>query len=558
VGFEAEAALRADAHTVSRFDLVVPVPTVRQLLKRSGELIRSQAAIFCLLAIWGFGPLVAELVHVARNGGVLTGTNGLDSVDQFQYLAWIRDEGTHLLASNLWVIGHTPHDYVQPMYLISGLIWRLGVGIQVAYLIWKPVALLVLFLGFNAYVRHLLPGSARQQAAALAAALFYVAPVLALAHLTDSLSAAHRFQYLGMEDAYSALQLWGMEHTAIAIGLMPVFLIAAERLLATGAADGRIARGWSAVAAVAGLLVSWLHPWQGVTLLAIVALLVVLKPPRRRYRGLAVPAASALLPLIYGFVLARSDASWRAFDLGLTQGGVVPWWALLAGLGPLVALAALGAGRPRDDREWMLVLWPVACAGVYILLPENPSHALSGVTLPLAVLAVAGWVQARVPQLVAGSVGILAILAFTLPGAVDHALSVRDDLSSRLTGAVAQQALRLTNHQAAALAYIDNAPRAGGVLAPWPLSLSVPEFTGRQTYAGHPMWEPRAHIALAGAFFDSKTRDPSGALHRALLRQSKATFVVAGCEAPAKLTSDIAPLADPVRRFGCVRVYATR
>jgi hypothetical protein len=98
--------------------------------------------------------LVALIIYVGRHGGVLTGANGVDAFDQMAYLAWIRDEGGHLLSSNLWVLGHTPHDYIHPMYVVSGLLWRLGFGVQLAYLIWKPVALLVMFFGFAAYVRH--------------------------------------------------------------------------------------------------------------------------------------------------------------------------------------------------------------------------------------------------------------------------------------------------------------------------------------------------------------------------------------------------------------------
>ena len=44
------------------------------------------------------------------------------------------------------------------MYAISGLLWRLGLSIQLAYLVWAPVALLVLFLGSAAYVRRFLAG----------------------------------------------------------------------------------------------------------------------------------------------------------------------------------------------------------------------------------------------------------------------------------------------------------------------------------------------------------------------------------------------------------------
>ena len=191
------------------------------------------AVIFALLAIWAFAPLVSLIVYVGQHGGVLTGANGVDAFDQMAYLAWIRDEGGHLLASNLWVLGPTPHDYVHPMYVVSGLLWRIGLGVQLSYLIWKPVALLVMFFGFAAYVRHLLPGRRGQQAVALFLALFYASPVPAVANWTGHLSAIHRLQLtLATTDANSALNLWGFEHTAIAIGLMPVFLILAERLIA--------------------------------------------------------------------------------------------------------------------------------------------------------------------------------------------------------------------------------------------------------------------------------------------------------------------------------------
>jgi hypothetical protein len=237
------------------------MPAPRALLSTSAELIRAHAAIFAVLAIWAFAPLVATVIHVAAHGGVLTGPYGSDFFDQFQYLAWIRDEGEHLLASNLWVIGPSPHDYLQPTYAISGLLWRLGLGIQLAYLVWAPVALLVLFLGSAAYVRRFLTGRGGQ-AAALILVLFYHSPVYAISRWLAHLSAAHQFQLLRVTtDVDAALQLWGFAHAAITIGLMPVFLLAAERVL--GAPAGRDVRRWGVLAGVAGLLISWLHPWQG-------------------------------------------------------------------------------------------------------------------------------------------------------------------------------------------------------------------------------------------------------------------------------------------------------
>jgi hypothetical protein len=207
--------------------------------------------------------------------------------------------------------------------------------------------------------------------------------VLAVANWTGHLSAVHRLQLiLATTDANSALNLWGFEHTAIAIGLMPVFLIMAERLIAVEAAP-RTRRGWSALGALAGLVVSWQHPWQGLMLLAIAAGLFLFTPPRRRYLALVVPVIATLLPLIYGFVLTRSDASWAAFEQqSTTSSGTAPAWALVASFGPLVVFAALGLRRSREDREWMLVLWLIACAAVYLIVPEFPPHALERCDAP--------------------------------------------------------------------------------------------------------------------------------------------------------------------------------
>jgi hypothetical protein len=535
----------------------------RQRLVRRGDV--SQRAILGLLALWAFAPLVASLAYVSQHGGVFTGVNGGDLFDQFQYLAWIRDEGGHLLASNLWVTGHTPHDYVEPMYLVSGLVWRLGASVQVAYLLWKPVAVLVLFLGVGAYVRHLLPEHRWQQAAAIALALFYQSPVYALAVWTGHLSSVHRLALvLASDDADSALQLWGFDHTAIAIGLMPVFLIAVEKLLAAGAAGDRAgARRWAGVAAISGLLVSWLYPWLGATLLAILAGLFVCQAPRRRYLMLAGPAAATLLPLIYGLLLAHTDASWRAFSAESTRTATAPWWALLASFGPIAVFAALGVRRPREDRDWMLTLWPIASAAVYFLVPQFPPHALAGVTVPLAILAARGWRRARTSarpsrlRLVAPALAIAGILAVTVPAAVRHAQGVRDQLTGGAAGSIDQALMRLSPDQAQALAFLDRAPRSGGVLAPWLLSMSIPAFTGRETYAGHLQWQPPANLRLTTAFFDPALNDPRGVLRRAILRRTKASFIVADCHAPAAIARGIATIARPVRTFGCVTVYET-
>lgn len=496
--------------------------------------------------------MVDLVFHVLAHGGVLTGANGWDPYDQLAYLAWIRDSRDHLLASNLWQLGVTPHDYLHPMFFVSGLLARLGLSVQLAYLIWKPVALVVLFGGFSAYVRHLLPDRGRTRAAALVLALFYETPLLAIATWTGHLSLNHRFDLLlTSDDAHSAMNLWGFDHTAIAIGLMPACLIAIDRLRSSPA--GRTSTRWAALAAASGALVSWLHPWQGAMLLLAMCGLLVLSGSRRKWLSLGIVAGATALPLLYGVILARADASWSLFQqhtIGSTVPG--PAWALLASFGPLVLLGLLGLQRPRSDREWLLLLWVLACIAVYLIVPEFPPHALSGITLPLAILAVRGWerARARIPVLGRTVVGGAAVLVMTVPAAAYLAQQAWNDVNNPNHAYVAGFEV-LSNDQAAALDYIAHVKGRGGVLATAPLALAVPGFTGHPAFNGHFMWETNSQVAAINGFYGATTPI---AKRRAILRSSGVQFLILDCRLPPVLGQAAAGLMKPVAHFGCTTV----
>jgi hypothetical protein len=532
--------------------------TGADVVRRSGNPIRAHGpllAVLAVLVVWTFAPLVLLLQWVIQHGGTLTGANGIDSYDQLQYLAWIRDGGSHWLASDLWHVGPSAHDYLHPMYFVSSLLWRLGVGVQLAYMIWKPVAMIVLFAGCVMYVRHLLPGRRWQQAAALFLALFYLTPALQLADWTGRVNGIHRLELLTTtNDSASALTLWGFEHAAFTVGLMPIFLIAAERVLARGA---RAERRWTAIGAVAGLLVAWLHPWQGVMLLAIPAVMFVVRPPRRRYLSLAVPLAATVLPLAYGVALSRFDPQWQAFQAKTVGGGTGPWWALAVGFGPLLLAAAFGVRRPRDDRTWMLLLWVLTCAAVFFFIPEFPPHALTGLPVPLSVLAVMGWERVRervhAPRLAAGAAAVLVIAFFTVPAAIYQWTAVETYRADTPGGAAARTLVVLSPDQSAALAYLQRSPAPGAVLASQLLSMSIPGLTGREVYAGHVMWQPSAHDLNADAFFAPGGETPAG--RRAILAAAGVRFVVTDCGTPVALARAIAPVTTRVGQFGCVGVY---
>ena len=115
----------------------------------------------------------------------------------------------------------------------------------------------------------------------------------------------------------------------------------------------------------------------------------------------------------------------------------------------------------------------------------------------------------------------------------------------------------LSRSQTAALRYPDHSTQPGGVLAPWMLSMTVPEFTGRTVVAGYPMWQSARDVPLADRFFSDALSDPTGARRIRMLRASGARFVIADCSVPARVHAEIGLVATVVRQFGCVDVYRT-
>ena len=142
---------------------------------------------------------------------------------------------------------------------------------------------------------------------------------------------------------------------------------------------------------MAGALASWLHPWQGSTLLLIVACLPVWRA-HRRYLALTVPALLTLAPLVYFFALSHTHSSWMVVSRpnGYPHLGSWLWLSLIP-----VLLAIPGFFAPSGDvQERMLRIWPLAAIVVYLALNRTWFyHALDGLSLPLAILTVKGAVM---------------------------------------------------------------------------------------------------------------------------------------------------------------------
>jgi hypothetical protein len=503
----------------------------------------AEAPVLVLYAAWSLLPAAILFIQVkgglaiGSRGRMFTGADLFDVPDQLQYLAWIRDAGSHVLFANRFNIAPDPHLFLHPLFGLSALVWKLGASLQLSYLLWRPVAVAVVFVGFAAYVRRLLPAGGWPRPAALTLALFLFTPATAVAELADVGDAHLRFglRVVGLE-----LFPGGYTAIGIVVGLMPLYLLAIERLVAGGRARARTMAG----AAAAGLLVMWIHPWQGLILLALSVVAAAGGPELgRRARALAIPVVATALPLAYYVALSHTDSAWATVSTP-NHFEHVGWWFVL-GIVPPLALAAPGVRlRGLDLQERMLLAWPVAALGLYFALNRSWFyHAFDGMSLPLAILAVRGLRRVRAPAPVAA----LAVLAFTVPGLAAYVKMLRREAADHFVVAP----------EAAALSYLARMPAPGGVLAREPLGSAVPAFADRQTWVGHPTWTPgwTLRAPQADALFTGRL-PPAQA--RDLVRRTGARFVLADCHARADLSRLLGAAVGAPRRFGCAAVYAVR
>jgi hypothetical protein len=518
------------------------------------------------LTAWALFPLVLLLVHAGQLHARFTGADGLigaDGVlgaDQLQYLAWARDASAHGgLASDLFNFSQGGHVYLQPLFAITGALYRLGLSLPLAYLLWKPVGILALGLAAVAWGRRFFGDQLASRAAAVTISLFLCTPLAALYSWTQWASSSFRFSlYLLGDELLAADKLWGYVPSALGLALVPVALLATERALApavgTSATQGarrhpvvgRVARA-QILAALSSLLASWLHPWQGITLVLIYVGLALL----RRLRGwaaLAVPAIGAGLPLVYYYLLSHHDSAWKLAG----QHEVIarlPVIVLLAGFGPLVLIAACGVRRPDGELiEQALLLWVAGCVVTYFANDAFAPHALQGLSLPFAVLAVRGWRRLRLPAVL----GAAALALITIPGLAFNARKfVRTTDSPKLVQ------YYLPQSDAQALDWVAQHGPAGGILAPTPFAVVVPAQTGRPVWVGHGYWSENypKQSREADRLFGGRMSENAS---RAFVAFTRATVLVSDCRHPADLTRRLGSEVGAVHRFGCARVYVVK
>jgi hypothetical protein len=539
---------------------------------------RAELVLLVALGVWAAFPIVLFLVHASQTHSTFTGAdgligaNGVLGADQLQYLAWARDAGTHGLASDLFTLERNGRVYLEPLFTITGALWRIGLSIQLAYLLWKPLAVVALFVAAVAWARRAFGDQLGARAAAVVLAVFFYTPLTALFSWFKLGGGSFRFDlYLLGSELLAANKLWGYVPSALALALVPTALLAVERALdPQGSAPRRLnapygsrrplspflgtgrsrpvasrwsGRRWVLVAALASLFASWLHPWQGITLIVIFAGLALWRRLGDLV-ALAVPAIGAALPLGYYYLLRHTDPAWKLAS-NLEVISRLPALALLAGFGPLVVIAALGLRRPDGIVfEQLVLLWIGACFVTYFVNNAFAPHALQGLSFPFAVLAVRGWQRLRLPAVA----GVVAVVLVTIPGlAYDARKIVKVTRSSTV-----QYYLPSSDEQA--LRWVNSSAPAGGVLAPTPFAAVVPSQTGRAVWVGHGYWsrDYQTRSREADILFAGHMRT---GVARSFVRSTNAKLLVADCSHDADLARKLRPLLASVHRFGCATVY---
>jgi hypothetical protein len=518
---------------------------------RRRRLDTAELAALAALTALAFAVLAALLARVWLRGDLVTGADGFLVADPMQYLDWARQAGEHVLIGNRYDLAPGPRSFLHPGLLVSGLLYRLGASPAIAYLAWKPVAVGVLFAGSLLLVRRVL-ARRDDRLLALVLALFACSPVAAIVGWG---AIGGHGDKLSMDfvtgELWTGSYLWGYVFTAIAVGLLPLGLLAYER-----GRDGGSRRAM-ALAAGAGLLCAWLQPWQGVTFALVIAAAEAIAVRRGRTTraaalDLAAPLAATAAPLVYYLLLSKLDASWelarQANDLPRW-----PWWALLLGPLPLALPAAFAYRLPAPDFGAVaLRVWPVAAVLVYFQPSGTfPFHAFQGLSIPLAALGVLALRAHLGERPIPLGPAVAAVVALCAIGTAYRAQQLADAVH------LARQPFFLTADERDALRYLDRAPERGGVLAPVYSGILVPAYTGRETWVGAGSWTPDQprRADEAEALFAGRL-DPGAAA--ALVQRSGARFLYSDCHGRADIGVAVAAITDPPRRFGCATVWRIR
>lgn len=496
---------------------------------------------FAFVAVWVLG---LDLWQVVVHGRVWTGADSLWGVDQFQYEAWVRAASRGVLVSNLFVLHPTPADYFQPAIAISGALTALGVAPSVSLLLWKPVAVVGVFVAAREYMHRTVRGRAARSAA-LVLALFFGSFTIVYGSVGP------------IGDLFPGFLAWGYPFALLGMAAMVGSLLTYD--------GARSAGRWRWAPGLLGAAASSVHPWNGALLIAAVlgaelAMSRGRRPARAQLRLPIATVAMTAVPLLYYVLLGKLDPSWRLAQAASKHS--YPLWSITLELAPLL-LPALFAYRryPKTFLAAATMVWPVAAFAEFAVsttrFAATPVHAFQGITIPLAVLAIAGLREIGFSRLRYSLVlGTLLVAAFTVPATISEL-----KLAHRMVAFRPGDNNFITKSEKHALAYLAHDRDPGGVVTRVYLGQLVPGATGRRTFVGDCLWsQPRCpdREGAVHELFDGNPTPSAARQFVAFVVSRHAPFLLQDCESNTDLDKLLAPVIVSVHRFGCASVYDVR
>ncbi|MCX6393984.1 MAG: hypothetical protein NTY57_03920 [Solirubrobacterales bacterium] len=535
----------------------------------------SRAALWASITAFTLLSLTVVIVIVWNalfNGAIWTGALGY-VFDSMQYLAWVREGSDHFLSANLFDTAPLVRDYLNPGLIISSGLHRLGLSIPLAYAFWVPVGIAVVVVAVVKYAGQMLP-KGWWRVAAILLALTYKLPIKAILEGHVPKKSLDATTYAGF-DAWPVYWSWGFSLTAVAVALLCFGLMRYDAVRSRGI------RFSGSLAAIA-LFCSWLQPWQGATLLGviiggeIIGSLVLKGEDSAGLRGrmslIGTTVLFGMAPLVYYALLGKFDEAWRIN--GIQANNYVAgasWWTAFAILGPLIVGAAFALRfRPERFRDVAIRLWPVVAIAQLIVIDatqigNTASHALKGITIPLAILTVIGvapwFAQAagsrrfgKLGPALSAAIAVVLIGLLTIPGAINQVRLQLDDMKLEGRGGYA-----ISKDDVRALNYIARSPRKGSVYASSLYGSMVPWRTDRATWVGHETWTPRFQgrsyfneVALVGGLKSVG----KGLTIAQVVRWTGAAFVLQDCyHSNYYLAKALAPITKTRKNFYCATVY---
>ena len=98
-------------------------------------------------------PAATRRVVAGTLAWIISHTRGVTSSAPIRSAPWIisttwvrfAEAGQHLFISNRDDIVPSAPLYLHPIFVISGALWRAGLDLRASLIVWKPVAVLVMF-----------------------------------------------------------------------------------------------------------------------------------------------------------------------------------------------------------------------------------------------------------------------------------------------------------------------------------------------------------------------------------------------------------------------------